>query len=885
MSTIKEYINNQILNSTNSSSSGLYKRIDKKISDFKKMLDNGAVSLPGQTGIDKLVADRVLALYVPAHADNNSTQIKPSLEVKKSKNVFSPTREEAFQFDGFISWGGNDAFICPWLTEFISPDSDGISSNPYEPSQSYDYIEFSRDIKFNSSSRLVSQNRQIVLDFNSICSFNKDSKKLIFGFPNDSASFTDETKASKVINLSTYITEQYWCIGKIKLVKDFLVIQVISFNSESDLNLFERPNCCALTKDEGKCYTANSYLLVVNINSQSVKKLTNNLAIAQNKVDIISGYTDFIIHKEKIFVIKTESTNSVEFKGFMLGTKPKVSGYVKLNKPLKYSLINCKLALYELNPVDTSLKKLCNIDLPTELKNDRFGITGSRAVVTTAKLAANDICPYTFYVQVFYELIAQLPYDYEKDFYGHPFWEAGLGKLLRTDSSKLNDFCYNEDKAENINYLYGTLLVAPAENISYGAVVKIAGHLYAEIPFKLDNDIYENKSLSSLDIIYETVDDARPGYDPRNNNWEVWDYGEGNITAGDIFVIWHLASSYLGSGSKYTEAIVNALGLKLEDTAHPVYVEIAKKKEAKETLTTFAKAITTGGIYSIISERSQSKWSQSLSIGRGAYSFPFERRYAYFGGNRGSFDYPISGYNSSQDTFLVTFTHDDLPLDGNRGPNKARPILILGGLGMHPDPWKLMGTWGEQLSQSPLSVEVWSYDTVNGNNLSEFSHCNSDSQPKVYMQGHEIPLGTIGYYSTTYDASDPANQVFHGMYPLPQNGINIDDNGHKIESNAHIFSDIKIPLDDPFTIYYVLFMYKEEYDTDDKKYKVKNHILESRAYKINPYKDSSYNGFSQMRLDTAKAMAYWWSKYVPAKSTDPVPWFGPSQLDLHISIR
>lgn len=885
MSTLKEYIDKQILNPI-SNPSGLFLHINNKIAEFKKYVDAGVGTIPGQKGLDKLIADRVISLYRPKNITTDNILYNTSTNTARTtKNVFSLLREETFQFDGFISWGGNDAFICPWLTEFISPDSDGVSSNPYTPSQSYDYIEFSKDIKFNSSSSLTLQNRQIVLDFNSICSFNKSSKKLIFGIPNDNNSFVDENKATKIINLSTYITEQYWCIGKIKPLNEFLIIQIISFKSNSDLNLFEKPNCCAMTKNDGKCFSANSYLLVININSQLVTKLTASLNIDQNKTDIISGYTDFIIHKEKIFVTKTESSSSVEFKGFMLGTKPKVSGYVKLNKPLKYSLTSCKLALYELIPQSTSFKKLCDINLPEELKSDRFGISGSKTVITTAKLAANDLCPYTFYVQIFYELLAQLPYNYEKTFYGHPYWEAALGKLLRTDQAKFNEFCYDTTKAGNINFLYGSALIAPANNISYGAVVKIAGHLYAEIPFKLNDNLYENKSSSSLDIIYETVDAAKPGYDPRNSNWEVWDYGQGNISAGDIFVIWHLASDYLGSGSRYTKAIVQALGLKLEDSAHPIYTEIVKKKEAKETLTSFANSITSGGIYSLIINSSKLKWSQALSIGRGAYSFPFERRYAYFGGNRGAFDYPVSGYNSSQDTFLVTFTHEDVALDGDRSITKARPVLILGGMGMHPDPWKLMGVWGDQLSQSPLAVEVWSYDTISGNNLESFSHCNSDLQPKVYMQGHEIPLGTIGYYSTTYDASDPYNEVFHGMYPLAQNGINIDDNGHKIESNANIFSDMKISTEDPFTIYYVLFMYREEYDTDDKKYKVKNHILESRAYRINPYKDSSYNGFSQMRLDAAKAMAYWWSKYVPAKSTDPIPWFGPSQLDLHISIR
>ncbi len=877
MSTLKQFIDDQILNPT-SGHSGLYTNIANRILVYKQSIDKGAISVKGSMGIDSLIAERVNVLYKRASVTNEEVTTDTSISSDKPK-LFRKIREDLFSQDGFITWGGNDAFICPWLTEFVTPDSSEISSNLYIPSQSYMYTEFSRDIPFNSTDKLLNQNRQIVLDFNSIASFNKDEKKIYIGYPNDKDSFS-KTKTTVNIDLSSYINYEYWCIGKIKLFGVYLVIQIVHFPTERDKNLFEKPNCCVTNKSDGKGFTANSILLIVDKAGTKVHKLSSIPAVSQDKIDIINGYTDFIVHKNKLFVTKTMSYSDIVFLGFKLGTKPKIQGYVKLNTPLKYTFKSASISMFELvvGSNNVSEIKLKDIKLPTEMLTNRFGITGSKTVVTTAKLAANDINPFTFYVQLFYSSICQLPYNYTKGFYDHPYWEKGLGKLLRLSESKLSDFCSNDTIAENIDYLYGSVLVGSADGISYGAVQNITGHFYAEIPLEYNevSKSYVDRSASTLDIVYETVGEAKPGIDPRNLDWEAW---TGNVLPIDIFIVWHLASYNLGSGSSYTSNIVNALGIKLNEGRHPVAVIIKEKKDNKEYLTSFAKNVTP------LDSMRNIKWSPAIEKSAGAFSFPFERRYAYFGGNRGTTSHPISGYNSSQETFLVMYTHDDIPLNGNRSSKKARPVLILGGIGHFPDPFNRMGIWKEQLTQSPLSVELWAYDTISGNNLDIFSHCNSPTQPKVYMQGNEIALGTIGYFNTTYDSSSPDNEVFHGMYPLPQNGINVAENGHKMEITSYIFNDFRLVESDPSIIYYALFMHRSEYDTTDSVYKIRNHMLESRAYKIAPFKEANYQGGSQMRLDAAKAMAYWWSKSTPAKSTDPVPWFGPAQLDMHITVQ
>jgi len=880
MATIAEFIDSQISNPTIVNGSNLYSKIGSKISLFKSIVDNnGTLNPDSYSGIDALVCRRVLALYRKQFNDG-IVEVKKALVTEYIPKVFSKIENDAYSITGFVSWAGNEALICPWLKEYITPDgpSSVNSSNPFTPSQSYQYTDFCKNIKFNSSSILTEQNKNITIDAFRVASFNKNDKKVYIGTPNKEAAFSSPgIDAQYIVDVSAHISAEYWCIGKLIVFDAYIVAQVFIFSSERELNCFEKPKYYTSVQSDGLGYTADAYLLFIPINGGTCLKIKNIISISQNKLDIINGYTDFIIHKNKLFCTKTISSDDIEFSGFRLGTEDNVKGYVKKTPPIKYKFKDCKFGLFELKIINNTVTEtlVYNITVPIQSES-KFAINGSKLIYTTIKLAANDLCSYTFYFQLFYELVLQLPYDYSMKFSGNPYWESGLGKHLRL-SSNLDEIATNDVIAKDIKTIYGTSFLSSIVSITYGMISKIVGHLYLEVPLDMeDNYAVKTKHSPYADIIYETIGESKPGYSPLNSDWEVWHLGS-NAAAIDLFVIWHLASGVLGTGDAKTNYIISDLELVQFSSKHPAANKLNDIKESGVSICQTVKDWLSN-TYS-----DGTKWCYGLAKRPGAFSFPFEKRYAFFGGNRGTNNWAVSGYNSCQDTFLVTFAHEKVAINGARTDKTARPVLILGGIGTHPDPFGEMGVWGDQLTQSPLTVEVWAYDTIEGNKVSIFQHCNSDRQPIVYMQGNEIPLGTIGAYETAYIESE--SETKYGMYPLPQNGINVDENHHTIQHTGLVFNDFKLDPNDPFTIYYLLYMYIIDYDNDDAKYLTKNYILESRAYKLVPFHEGNYNGSSQFRLDAAKAMAYWWSKQVPAKSTDPIPWFGPSQLALNVKLQ
>jgi hypothetical protein len=586
MATIAEFIDSQIKNPTPISGLNLYSKIDAKIKQFKGIIDNDGVLNPNSySGIDALVCRRVAAMYSKQYNTTDSTVVKKSLadSKKSSQDVFSKTDEEEYAISGFITWSGNEALICPWLKEYVSPDGPNTisSSNPYKPSQSFQYTKFSKGIKFNTSSTLTSQNKTITVNSNRLANFNKTDKRMYIGVPNKKTAYVSPgTDAQYTSDLSLYITADHWCIGKMLIFGNYVVTQIFTFASERELNCFEKPKFYTATQSDGLGFTANAYLLFVPLTGGTSIKLESNDEISQNKLDIIKGYTDFIVHKGKLFCTKTISSDDIEFSGFRLGTKEDVEGYVKITPPIKYTFKNYKFGLFELTIQDNSIIEtlVYSIDIPEQTES-KFAISGSKLMYTTIKLAANNICPYTFYFQIFYELVFQLPYDYSMKFYGSPCWEGGLGRYLRT-SANLDDVATNDVLAKDIETLYGSEFFRLISTIKYGSVNKITGHIYLEVPLDVENS-YEVKTKNSpyADIIYETVGESKPSYSPLNNDWKVWYLGS-NAAAIDLYVIWHLASGAIGTGDAKTPTIVSDLGLEQFSSNHPSYTKLKDIKES-----------------------------------------------------------------------------------------------------------------------------------------------------------------------------------------------------------------------------------------------------------------------------------------------------------------
>ena len=880
MPNLVSFIDNCITNNTYSTH-GLFARISDRVKVFKDAKTKGSLNPSSYKGIDKLVADRVMALYsTETTTETTAATLSTPTATTKGSAYFKLIEDEGL-LDGYVVWAGNEAYICPWLTEFIGNNSSETSSNRFTPTQSLKFSKFCNGIPFNSTQVLTDQNRQIALTANLVAKFSKSAKKITIGLINDKDAFTtDGTSGSPIrtIDLTSSLpTGDLWCIGKILHLNDYLIVNIYTFPDARAKTRFERPRWYANNTDDARGSTVDATLLCINTNSGKTAKLDVGSTAVQNKLNVIRGYSDFIIHMDKIYAVRSKVTPLVvDWEGFGLKTVPDTSGLVKDGKR-KYKLDSYEFEIVEIKLDPTMVAttiKVADVKPPPPESAGKFGITGSKIAYVTAKLAASELNPYTFYVQQFYELVLQLPYNYDKKYDDQIYWETGIGKRMRTDAV-FHDWILSGDATAN----YFIDLIAVLPGIYCGMITKIIGQLYLEIPTKLDNDTYTVQTSGSYaDAIYELVGEGQPCISPVSSDWNMW-HSTNGASALDLWVIWHLISNDLGTGSSKSSNIVNELDLQVYEAKHPFAIEIYNKLEAKETVNELARRIGSWHWSSKI------KWSHSLEKKPGTFSFPYEKWFNYGGANRGTSSYAVSGYDSWGETFLVTYAGNKFPIDGVRTNSTARPVLIIAGMGPYAEIWGAKG-WGDQMTQSPLVVECWAFQTVAKERMPIFSWCNSETQPDVYMQANETVMGTIGNFWTGWDLTDPTIELLHGMYPIAQNGVTVNEKKESITTNTLNFTDMRISLTNKRIIYYSLFSYASEYNTTAKKYELNNYYLESRAYDVRAVKVTKTTTPDDSMMDfwAAKAIAYWWSKKAPAVSTDPVPWWGPCQMDLHIKL-
>ena len=880
MSNIKSFIDDCIVNKSYSDH-GLFARISERVKVFKEAKTKGSLNPSSYKGIDRLVADRVMALFsVETTTDITVPTLSTASATTKGTAYYKLIEDEGL-VDGYVVWAGNEAYICPWLVEFISNSSSDTSSNRFTPTQSLKFSKFCNGIPFNSTQVLTDQNRQIALTANLVAKFSKSARKITIGLVNDKDAFTSDGASGSPINTidlnDSLPSGDLWCIGKILHLKDYLFINIYKFPNARAKDRFERPRWYANNNDDAQGSTVDAILLCVNTNSCKVTKLDVGSTTTQTKLNVIRGYTDFIVHMDKLYTIRSKATPvTVNWEGFGLKTVKDTPGLVKDGKR-KYALESYTFEIVEVK-LDPAMKAtivhVADVKPPPPESAGKFGITGSKIAYVTAKLAASELNPYTFYVQQFYELVFQLPYNYDMKYSSQIYWETGIGKRMRTDST-FHDWIMSGDATTS----YASDLITPLAGITCGMITKIIGQIYLEIPTKLNNDSYTvQTSDSNSDAIYELVGEGQPCISPVSSDWSMWYRGTG-ASALDLWIVWHLVSNALGTGSAKSKNIVAELELTIFENKHPFALEIEAKRLAKEPVSDLASRIA------YWPWEAKTKWCYSLTKKPGTFSFPYEKWFNYGGGNRGTTSYGVSGYDSWGETFLVTYAGDKFPVDGVRTKTTARPVLVIAGVGPYAEIWGAIG-WGDQMTQSPLVVECWNYQTVNKERMSIFNWCNSETQPDVYMQANETVMGTIGNFWTGWDLTDPTIQLLHGMYPIAQNGITINENKESITTNTLNFTDMRISMDNKRQIYYSLFSYASEYNTTAKKYELNNYYLESRAYECKLVKQTTSTSPNDSMLDfwAAKAIAYWWSKKAPAVSTDPVPWWGPCQMDLHIKL-
>ena len=901
MSSMRSYIDSCITSgSYKGPASGIYGRIHGRISYFVDAKTRGALNPAQYNGIDRLVADRVNALCkTPSsvtEADTTIPTVATTVTTVTAKALYRPVEDEGKR-DGYVVWAGNESFIAPWFTTFISEDSGDDSSLYMHPSQSVKFSKLSTDVSFNSKSSTVlgDQDRQISLSLSSVLKFSKQARTLTISTNNDTASFNSNGAGGdpiRVIKIDDLPSGDNWSIGKMLVLKDTLIFNIARFGSDQDKQHFEKPIHYTPTDEDAEAYNVDFDIYFVDLGGGTVDSLKSNGGSSQVKVNVIRGYTDFIIHQSKVFAIRSKSCSQVTFSGFRLSKKDGSRELIKTGK-VSHSIDSYTFEVVELAVTSGIEQRVVGEVKPKAPESGgKFGITGSTIAYTGAKLAASDLCPYTFYVQLFYELVLQFPYSYDDHYDVSIFCETGMGKKLRKGSSTYSEEFYDAFIAGDIAEAYrNSTLVSSLLGIKLGGITKIAGHLYIEMPTTRSED--GKYSVVANNTIYELTEGAQPVFSPETSSWKRWrpmqvpdDYYPWNWWATcaypmDIYVVWHMVSDALGTGSAKSSSIVGNLNLTLRKGYHDIVVDVNKRKENGEKLPSITLSIAHGDVgqgltNDYIYSRDHARWMQSLDVGYGDFPFPYQKRYCFGGGNRGTTTWGVSGYDSCCETFLVTFAGENVPLNGQASSNTARPVLIIAGLGPYAEAWGAKG-WGGQISPSPLVVEVYAYDTANGTQVDKFSKVNGDDYPKVYMQGTVKVMGIIGNYYTGYDLSDPIIELAHGMYPIPTNGYYISEDKDTIARRSYTFYDMRINPNNLRQIYYTLFTYQVESNMSKHGLVlVNNHYMETRAYEV------KNDDGGDMTICAAKALAYWWSKTIPAKAGDPTPWLGPARIDMHV---
>lgn len=891
MGNIKSYIDECITTGNYSTTSGnLFSRIGNRVKVFKEAFNKGGLNPAIYSGIDKLIAERVITL-------SNRTTSSPEVVIpsvstpatRQGKAMYLPYGREGTE-EGYVTWAGNESYLCPWLTRYISSDSSESSSTHHNlsVSGSFNFVSQCKGVTFNTTHVLTDQNRQIAITSTQVLKLSKEARNATLSVITDKEAFHSDGAAGtpiKVIDLSSVLPTGNWCFGKILYEKDIISFGVYIFADDRSKDAFERPKYYTVNNDEAKGYTVEAQLVLLNLNSGKINKVSCGLLSSQTKLNTVVGYTDHILHQGKIFAIRSASKRTVTFSGFLLGERKETRGYIKTGKVSHtFDSFAFEIVQVELTPTgNTNITMVGEVQPPATEPEGKFGISGSKIAYTCAKLAASDLNPYTFYVQQYYELILQLPYDYDKGFKSTLYWETSTGKKLRTDTAYRDWFM----EGNATSYVQRNAIITPLDSLRFGGINKIAGQLYIEVPVKYNTN--GSYSGASSVCIYELVGEAQPTFSPLTKDWKRWshagdtnyywwDVGMYNANALDLWVVWHMVSNELGTGTSKTANIVAELNLMMYSSKHPFAIAVAKAKEEGRTLPSYVKDAGAWGYGKDL------KWSPSLEKPIGSFSFPYEKWYTYFGGNRGTDSYGISGYDSWSETFLVTYAGEKYAKEGQRTAETARPVLIICGIGPYAELWGAKG-WGGQITQSPLVVEVWNYETAAGINARVFSHCNSETQPKVYMQADETVMGVIGNYWTGYDLTDPTIELQHGMYPLAGNGSHINENKEQITNTSLTFSAVAFKKDNLRQIYMAMFSRATAYNVTTRKYEINNYYLETRAYEVKNRKPASITPDDKKSdFNAAVVKTFWWSKTAPARITDPVPWFGPCQLDMHITL-
>ena len=888
--SIKKFTDDCILSKAYSDH-GLYKRINAQITLCKEAFFNGTLNPASYTGYYNYIARRVIALC------QNNTSIAPAIITPSTASstvvantVFANRYSDDGKLDGYIVWAGNESYLCPWLTEWLSCTSSDSSESQSGTTESGKYKKRDYGITYNSSAVLTDQNRQLTNTINQTAKFTVNEKKLIIGIANDKEVFSSNGASGTpilTVDLASYIAGLNWCYGKILKLKDYLIVSIHTFPDSDAKAAFENPD----VRSTPIMYLDDVILLVINTLTCQVDKFEVIYSDSTFKVNTIRGYTDFIVHNDSIYAVRSKtSPNIASFTGFTLEKDASMTKHKYVKGP-KFAH---KFNGYEFEVVElvlgTSVEVIVIGDVvPTPVPSEdggKFGITGGVMIYTGAKLAASDLNKFTFYVQLYYALIVQMPYNFYSGVYSYPYWETTLGRLCRTDVDFYDRYCAQTTGSHTITELYGNTLIGNVTP-SCGSIAIIVGQLYIEVITTKDTSVY---TVVSSNTIYELTGEQQPVYTAIGSKWELLKTN-GSVEyayALNIFILWHLLSNKLSTGGPKSAYIAATLATTITEALHPIYLQIVDATGGPDLSETQRDSNFSSDYQKILYQYYKAAYDNPLSLTNytwlygdeikyGNFPFPYDKGFTYLGGNRGemSSSREFSGYNSCRETFLVTYTETKKGF-GAVTAETPRPVLVIAGIGYYVADWGAKG-WETQSTESPIVVEVYNYEAANGIKLSNFSKVNDSGFPTVYMQGNHNVFGRIIDYATKVDQSDPNNEYLHGMTPLPINGIYVNVDKQVVSMRCVKLADMRVNKTNLRQIYYPTFTYQYEYNTVTNTVLMNNYYLDTTAYEIKT-KDN------KLDLYMAKTISYWWSRQTPATSSDPIPWWGPCQLDMHITI-
>jgi hypothetical protein len=780
----------------NAGKSGYYRHLQERIAFYVTQADAGTLDPARVYGYDRVVAERVRLLYKPAVVETveESTATDLATAVAGPAKLLEFYGEEASD-EEFLVWAGNEPLQCPTMVTYYDEHSNAVLDSLHgvvkQDFVAYDdsYIAFNAD----QSTPVGCRNRIMVFGSNQIAMLKASEKRYLVTNKNDgfrlctpAVGNADAFVPSVDVDLSPWLNATT-IAGKMTLLDDrYTVIHLYDCRNEHQRRFLLEPPYTFM-ESTGMGFTVDCSLLIVDnllsagTNVPVVVKLgPKEQGPLQDKTEVYTGWTDFVVSDDRLFAVRSEHVVSRQFTGFKLGLNEKSRQYAKSGL-VHHDLLSVSYAIYEIRcdawtDAGPTLDKLYDVTPPEVV--DKHGVTGGFAAFSWAKLAWSSLNPRTFYVQLGYELVLQLPFLGP----GFLYNETSTGYKYRTDSAYRAEVDDPTTRPDPLDDAWRVPM-----GITQGNVYRVVGQYYLEV----------SPSSTGL-LLYETLGEMHVGFTPISDAWSCvpqtwtcpgsyypWDWYGQRSDGLVVLLNYHALAN---------DTVSVAYNMHINDYWHPMVVKLGYNAGKAPRWCTF-----------------------DLPDDEKSY-FPLRLAFA----NRGGMDYTLGGstgistyggFNPIARTFAVTYAGSVIPTDGVHSPHTARPVLIAIGLSMYIKLWG-NSVWanGSTSVMGPLMIETLPYQTVHGGLPQIFVNCNIVGAPTVCKNAYTKYLGYRSQYLVegllgTY------GEVW-GMLPFVTSGwyYKLSANGLYVTGRftEYCFGDMMVDPTDPRKLLYSAMVYRKD---------------------------------------------------------------------------